>query len=387
MIVSPLGELFHRLPLAGLQGKVKTILYDGPCFPCQIDGGNQRYVLVARDETMDKGRIAYIDLAKFVGIFCMVLCHAGMHNTLTGIIYSFHMPLFFFLSGFLFDRKKNRVFLPFVLKKAFAILVPYFIFSLILCFGKEGMSDWWYLLYASRDSLAQAGAFTPLWFLPCFFIASVGYFILSKSTRNSDILYYLALTGITILGFALSYLRNRLPWGFPFSFDVALVGIFLMAAGELSHRLDGDKKPILGLLFLIVGICLSPFNLPDSLTEANPHVEMATSTYGHPLMFMTIAVLMCTAIVALCKKICDGRVGQKAIGFLSFYGANTITVLCFHGIFISLLRVGFKAIGLQDFPMEPIIVTLFCFVLLYPTIVFINSCLPNLIGRQSTGRG
>ena len=53
-------------------------------------------------------RLGYIDIVKFIGIFLMVLCHAGMHNGATSVIYAFHMPLFFFISGYMFNPKKKR---------------------------------------------------------------------------------------------------------------------------------------------------------------------------------------------------------------------------------------------------------------------------------------
>lgn len=70
---------------------------------------------------MNSSRLDYIDLLKGVAIFCMVMGHflswqwgghsefnfqVGTINTVVrDFIYSFHMPLFFFLSGFCFNMK------------------------------------------------------------------------------------------------------------------------------------------------------------------------------------------------------------------------------------------------------------------------------------------
>ena len=50
-----------------------------------------------------KGRLHWLDYSKIIGMYLVVLGHVIKDNTLLlkGIIYSFHMPLFFFLSGFL----------------------------------------------------------------------------------------------------------------------------------------------------------------------------------------------------------------------------------------------------------------------------------------------
>ena len=41
----------------------------------------------------------YIDYAKAIGIFLVVLAHTPLKNEVSDWIYVFHMPLFFFLSG------------------------------------------------------------------------------------------------------------------------------------------------------------------------------------------------------------------------------------------------------------------------------------------------
>lgn len=75
-------------------------------------------------------RIEYIDLAKGVGIILVVIGHS-----ISGIgykfIYSFHMPLFFFLSGMCFSIEKYPYFASFLAKRAKQILVPCFFFTSI----------------------------------------------------------------------------------------------------------------------------------------------------------------------------------------------------------------------------------------------------------------
>lgn len=201
-------------------------------------------------------RIEYIDLAKFIGIFLMVLCHAGMHNMATSVIYAFHMPLFFFLSGYLFDRNKtSTTFGSIMRKKAFSILVPYYLFSFILCFGTRGIYDWGLLLYASRDSLAVAADNTALWFLPCFFISIIVFYFVVKITRRSNILYGISIIAIACAGFVLAYYRSSLPLGYPFNLDVALVCVLIMAAGNCCKKFD-IKTWMGGVFCSLAQLCL-----------------------------------------------------------------------------------------------------------------------------------
>lgn len=52
----------------------------------------------------EKKRLVFVDVAKAIAIFLVVLGHVVSSNTTTKLVlYSFHMPLFFILSGFFFS--------------------------------------------------------------------------------------------------------------------------------------------------------------------------------------------------------------------------------------------------------------------------------------------
>lgn len=95
------------------------------------------------DKVQDgKKRYTEVDIARGVGILFVVLGHAikqtqvsaGWIRVLTYIIYSFHMPLFFCLSGFVssriltMDRKQRQ---HFIADRAWRLLVPYFVIGLL----------------------------------------------------------------------------------------------------------------------------------------------------------------------------------------------------------------------------------------------------------------
>lgn len=52
-------------------------------------------------------RIKWIDLTKGVAIFLMVCGHTGIPSLISNWIWSFHMPLFFIISGMLFFAQLN----------------------------------------------------------------------------------------------------------------------------------------------------------------------------------------------------------------------------------------------------------------------------------------
>src|SRR5687768_10013404 len=74
-------------------------------------------------------RHGWVDVLKGFGIILVVAGHVFAKNT-THVIYMFHMPLFFFLSGFLCKPVAGHS--GFVTKKAVALLLPYLVFLIVI---------------------------------------------------------------------------------------------------------------------------------------------------------------------------------------------------------------------------------------------------------------
>lgn len=51
-------------------------------------------------------RLDHIDACKGIGILLVILGHTNVPSIVHTIIYSFHMPLFFIISGYLFSEAK-----------------------------------------------------------------------------------------------------------------------------------------------------------------------------------------------------------------------------------------------------------------------------------------
>ena len=99
-------------------------------------------------------RVEWIDAAKGIGIILVVLGHIWLIGPGQKIINSFHMPLFFFLSGYVFHFERYRDFKQFLGSKGTRILAPYFWFSLITYF-------YWLLVerWVSRNALSPFTTF------------------------------------------------------------------------------------------------------------------------------------------------------------------------------------------------------------------------------------
>ena len=148
---------------------------------------------------MQSKRINSIDICKAIAIICMVLGHIGIPNCASVYIHAFHMPIFFILSGYCFNEEKNRDTSKFILKRFKTLIIPYFIFGVLLfvfwdcalCVLRRysEMRSITNLLSSLLWNNANASAFgTIQWFLPCLFFSEVIFYFLLKICNNNEYL-------------------------------------------------------------------------------------------------------------------------------------------------------------------------------------------------------
>lgn len=78
-----------------------------------------------------KTRDRSFDIAKGIGILCVVLGHFGNYH-INKIVYTFHLPMFFFITGwFLSEKKDPKIYF---IDRCRTLLPAYGITSICLCF-------------------------------------------------------------------------------------------------------------------------------------------------------------------------------------------------------------------------------------------------------------
>ncbi len=138
-------------------------------------------------------RIAFVDGLFVFAMILVVVGHSGLapdfHKTyLYKWIYSFHMPIFFWLSGYLLNLHKGKVhesYFCFLKKKASRLLIPLITLTTLVYYPKVLLSE-----FAVRPAEGSFKGFInaflypvenpiqPLWFLTVLFIIyAVGYWI------------------------------------------------------------------------------------------------------------------------------------------------------------------------------------------------------------------
>lgn len=135
-------------------------------------------------------RIEWCDLMKGIAIFLVVMGHVYIYSfhqnsgIILSFIYSFHMPLFMFVGGYVAQLKYNKgaslkEFPHYLKNKFIALVVPYIAWSVIV--PKIHTEYNWFsftgILNLFEQSYNVVALYSGHWFLLAFFSLSVGYYL------------------------------------------------------------------------------------------------------------------------------------------------------------------------------------------------------------------
>lgn len=227
----------------------------------KISWGSIIVLCVPMNKTLTQ-RISWIDICRGIAILLVLYGHALGNDTQRFLIYAFHMPLFFFLSGIVFRLDKTKSFYSTILKNVKSILLPYFLFALLTyitslilippaAFSYESVSKQLFGIIYGSGNEGYLAFNVALWFLPCLFITKVAFTCLTRFiTQRRMLITVLVL--ISIVGFILANIRPDLKM--PFGIETAFSASVFFGAGYLWNQSTRLKKIMTNrsvLLFLM----------------------------------------------------------------------------------------------------------------------------------------
>lgn len=286
-------------------------------------GENERGEYLINRELTD--RVEWIDAAKGIGIILVVLGHIWIIGEGYTYINSFHVPLFFFLSGYVANYEKHGL-QQFVAKKFTSLVIPYIWFSLLTyCYWvlieKRVSGNGTDSLFAFQNIFLSPGSdrYMPhnpaLWFLTCLFIVAIMFYPIANALRPVN--KFLILFISSAMGYYLAwYLPSYLPW----SIDVALTGVVFYGMGYLikNNKITQINSNSIRLLLLCCSLTVGYL-----ISQLNGPVAMAENHYGNYVYFYTAACLGILSAVVLSMFVSKS-------GVLRFLGKNSIIILALH---------------------------------------------------------
>lgn len=143
--------------------------------------GAQEGATAGRNPARPDARLDWVDTARGIGIIAVVIGHVWTQGALRGAVYSFHMPLFFLLSGYLSRPQPMGVFTR---RQLTDQLRPYAAFLLLLILADqliEPMKGGQPIFHRWPHDLGPIllggswlrGPYTIFWFVPCLMVARI----------------------------------------------------------------------------------------------------------------------------------------------------------------------------------------------------------------------
>lgn len=328
------------------------------------------------------GRINWIDWAKAITIILVVMGHFNFNQssfTYQNFIYIFHMPIFFFLSGYLY--KSIPEFPVFFKKNVLSLIVPYLFFNILtlicitlpyLLLGKITITD----LEASFLSFLTGGSFTfagPTWFLISLFnVKLISYFILKLKIKYQILL-------IIIFPIIALLIKGNLYYGLKAAFvciPFYIVG-FHVRNNNLLDKIK-DSRYLQLFLFLISFVFLVVSN------NIQGRIDVYKCVLGtYPLLFYVNAFVGSFMVIMFCKML--NNLESK---FVKTISSGTIVILGLHiflNIYISKIVSKLGHMIYTDFSLNLFVIILMSItvvLILYYPILFLQKYFPFFIGNR-----
>ena len=344
---------------------------------------------------MIKKRVDSIDIAKGIGILLVIWGHLTVDGQVSRFaIFTFHMPLFFMLSGIF--EKSNKNIAEGGSKILRTLLVPY-LFIVTIDFiprsltalndGKFDLVD--QIITAAKCAVGLKTTYNrALWFLFVLFIIKALFLLLgqirNKTTKDSVIITLSTVSVVFILTRQFMDLRadclyiSALGCFVFYSAGYYLQDIILNIENSVrTHKIHLFTAPVaIAAVFLIV--------------QTKEMFIVHTYKYTkHPLLMLIAAVCGCYVTLVISAIIANSK-ADRLKKVLLFYGKNSIIILMLHyPVARNFYPSIFEKIGLKGYlynPIAELILFAITALMAVPAIYLFNKYLYFIIGKKKPTR-
>ncbi len=263
-------------------------------------------------------RIDWIDVLKGIGITLVVLGHLTNYDEwIMVLIYSFHMPLFFVLSGYLYNASGG--FKEFIYRKYKSILLPFLICQIvnsILVIIRSFLKHEEIGIEVLRNLFFLDGitAINPaIWFLIVLFIIEIIYFFIF----NKKLIYKVVICSVLFI------LSTWISKKYYFGIEYIPISMIFLIIGDISKniKLKTILKKLMSFWWIILPLWIV-------LSLYNGQVDIYRILHGKSYLLMILDAVLGIAFFAFLSM------QLKNSKILKYYGRNSIIVLCSHQYFV-----------------------------------------------------
>ena len=308
-------------------------------------------------------RIKWIDIAKGIGLYLVILGHLVKYGSpVFNWIFSFHMPLFFLVSGITFSYSGNYFF---SIKKTLKnLVIPYFaivIFGIIISL----LVPTWAPLSLKRSLLEVFYYVQPeslhvgqIWFLFALAMVQIIFISIREIKIKNIKVEFVVIILISIGALFLKYFETKfhLP-NLPFKLDTVFMAIlffyigFIIKEKNLAERLNHVGNKYLRAFIIAIALLLNIYFGPI----LNSTINMAANNYNHAIFFFISSFSGIFAILLLSTLIKENK-------YIEFYGKNSLSIFSIHSVFLYLFSYCLGLVFAIHFSIMNNIPLLYCFI-------------------------
>ncbi|AMK22657.1 MULTISPECIES: acyltransferase family protein [unclassified Sphingobium] len=265
------------------------------------------------------GRLEWIDVARGIGIVAVVVGHVWTRGALRDAMYSFHMPLFFLLSGLL---SRPQPVTRFTWRQLASQMRPYAAFLILLILADqiiERMKGGRPIFHSWPQDVAPVllggswlrGPFTIFWFVPCLMMARILFnMALARWPDPLDRRWTLLMLPCLLLAYGVGKFTSLSPLGL-LTVPMALVLLWLGAVWRLVTWRGWMLAPLI------------PLSLAG-LMALLPTLNMKAADYGWPLLSVGSAVATSFLLFRLSVRIAPFG------GWIAAIGRASLVIMYLH---------------------------------------------------------
>ena len=300
-----------------------------------------------------QNRYSHLDVAKGIGIILVFIGHLLSHDSYIGLtIYSFHMPLFFILSGVFAKTYKDQGFLTYIKKNIVHLLIPFAVFTLVGVAVTFSVSEWRgalniydlkNILYSSQPESWHMGQ---LWFLVSLFVVKIIFYIYHRLilSRDNKLLNIITLLLFFILAYNIKQIDTSYGWlghtqirdtllhyreitGFwyPLQINSALMATPFYTIGYLLSQSLKDFKLCKNISnWILTAVCLAVTVL---FARYNGNVNLGGGWYGDCFLYILFSLTGTFAVVGISALLRNSK-------YLAFLGRESMLIFALHTIVI-----------------------------------------------------
>lgn len=333
-----------------------------------------------------------LDIARGIACVLVVVGHISSAPSLIHTwIYSFHIPLFFIISGMILNTKVP--FKDFLLKKIKGLLFPYFLLNILVWLMENGIKIVISLIGVTVFDKQEAinGLFGVvlgwrltdyyyiLWFVISLFWGLLFTYGILQIVHNNILIF---LIGIVLI--LISQYVWKIVGGLPYSIDTLPISAGFVLIGnsgyEYIKRIVTRKITFKGIIILLINCIIAVI-----ASQIWGDVDIYNCQIGQVFTFILTSILGSLAIVLISR-------GIEKNNIIEFLSANTLVFYAFQNkIVIPICEkvvhfIDKFLVGSLFYYIEWVLSSILTILVLSIISMFINRYAPCIVGKRKEKR-